>query len=150
MILRGFILSILLVMASCKSQKTQLDNANSENGMELLLQDAYYPVDKRQALAIKSEKELRAFFSKVNRTRKPGLPVPQIDFTQEMALVICAGEYKGNGMPSLEKLKVGGEIVSINIEMKSTNAEIPEDIVNYPFAIYKMPKTNAKISFTWQ
>lgn len=146
-----FVLSILMASA-CKSQKTNSEMESKNDQLELLVEDAYFPVDERQAMVIEDEKSLRAFFSKVNRTRKPGLAVPEIDFDNEVALVVCSGEQKGNAMPYLEKEKASEQLLNITIKNKSLgkNQKTEKNAVTYPLAVYKMDKTRKKIDFIWE
>ncbi|MEO1486632.1 MAG: hypothetical protein AAFU57_12850 [Bacteroidota bacterium] len=120
---------------------------NESNGMEAILEDGYYPVDEKQALVIENEKSLKAFFSKVNRSRKPGLPVPQIDFTKEVALVVCVGAYQSEGYPKLMHPKKDGvyHIVGTKTEKNQENTTI-----SYPLMVYKVPRTEDKFEFIWE
>lgn len=148
--IKYFFALVILMAISCKSQKQNLNMAVNDTEITLLLEDAYFPVEERQAMAIADEKTLRAFFSKVNRTRKPGLPVPEIDFNKEVALIICAGKQKGNSTSYLEKRQETEELVSLSIVKKPVKERIDDELISYPFSIYKMPKTDKKINFIWE
>lgn len=55
--------------------------------LTLLLEEYYGGDDIKELSIIKDAKGLKTFYAKINRTRKPGLAVPQLDFDTEMVLV---------------------------------------------------------------
>ncbi len=146
------ILSITLL--ACNGQKKPaMENevvksqAQTNSPLILVLEDNYAGTDSEETLVIKNEKSLRSFFSKINKTRKPGIPVPVVDFSKETILVYCAGEQQNNGMPRLTivdetdtemTLQMGSETIK---NAKSTSATIS------PFSMYKMSSTSKSIVF---
>ncbi|MEM8763841.1 MAG: hypothetical protein AAGD88_08515 [Bacteroidota bacterium] len=136
----------MLFLASCKSQDKAMAT-NEAKGMEAVLEDGYYPVEEKQALVIESEKSLKSFFSKVNRSRKPGLPVPKVDFTKEVALVVCVGAYQSEGYPKLMQPKNDG-VYHIVGAQTTDNQE--NTAVSYPLMVYKVPRTEDKFEFVWE
>ncbi|WP_343486626.1 hypothetical protein [Allomuricauda sp. d1] len=150
MIARYICLLGVLIAFSCKSQKANTKMEASNNELQLVLEDSYFPVEEKQAMVIRDEKSLMAFFSKVNQTRKPGLPVPDIDFDNEMAVIVCAGALKGSRMPHPEKKQESEESYDIVIKNRPANQNVGKEVVIYPFSVYKMPKTDKKIDFHWQ
>ncbi|WP_405381765.1 hypothetical protein [Maribacter sp. LLG6340-A2] len=84
----------LFFLFSCKGQQNGA-TTNSSN-MEVLVKDNYGGHEKERFLLIKDQKSLAEFYGQFNRTRKPGLPVPDIDFNKEMILVWSPGEQNGN------------------------------------------------------
>lgn len=83
------LLCMLIALCSCKGQKGNTSNHTLE--MVLLLEDSYGGQEKEQLLVIKDDKSLKEYFGVLNRTRKPGLPVPQIDFKKEMVIAWSPG-----------------------------------------------------------
>ncbi|MEL6303975.1 MAG: hypothetical protein AAFQ20_04220 [Bacteroidota bacterium] len=120
---------------------------NEAVGVKAILEDGYYPVEEKQALVIENEKSLKSFFSKVNRSRKPGLPIPQVDFTTEVALVVCVGAYKSEGYPVLMHPKKDG-VYHIVEAQTAKNQE--NTAVSYPLMVYKVPRTEDKFEFVWE
>ena len=89
--MRYLTLIIFAILFSCKGQKkAAMENGDGQNddsgSLTLVLQDNYSGSITPDTLIIKDRKTLQKFFSKVNRTRKPGIPVPEVDFAQEMIL----------------------------------------------------------------
>ncbi len=95
--MRYLSLFIFAIILSCNGQKkAALDNGDDKKAgsekLTLLLADNYSGSEVEETMIIKDAKALQRFYSKINRTRKPGLPVPDVDFTKEMILVHCSGE----------------------------------------------------------
>ena len=60
-------------------------------------------------------KTLRSFYSRINRTRKPGLPLPNIDFTKEMVLIHCSGSQNAGIQSKLSILEKTDEELIVKI-----------------------------------
>ena len=148
-------LFIFAIILSCNGQKkAAMKDKNDMNvgneKLTLLLQDNYSGTDVAETLVIKDAKALKSFYSKINRTRKPGLPVPEVDFTKEMILVHCSGEQT-NGKHALLSVEEENEkevIISTSLE-KSKKSSTSSALIS-PFSVYKMPLTSKEISFKAQ
>jgi hypothetical protein len=144
--MKVILISILILATSCKSQKKSIVETSNNDKLVLLVQDGYFFTDKIETDVIRDEKALKSFFSKVNKTRKPGIPVPKVDFSKEMILVACMGEQKTAAMPFLKMLEGSKQEQVIGIELKSKSKKT-EQITSYPFCVYKMPTSTDKIIF---
>ena len=148
-------LFVLAIILSCNGQKkvplnNETEVKESDEKLTLLLQDNYSGTDVAETLVIKDVKALKNFYSKINRTRKPGLPVPEVDFTKEMILIHCMGEQT-NGKHSLLSVIDENEkevIISTSVE-KSKKSSTSSALIS-PFSVYKMPLTSKEISFKAQ
>ncbi|MEM1340511.1 MAG: hypothetical protein AAF717_12150 [Bacteroidota bacterium] len=138
---------VLIVFLTCNGQKKGVENAHvSGNGqLVLLVQDAFFPTDSLQTQVIRDTKTLTTFFRTVNKTRKPGLPVPLVDFDNEMVLVACLGKMKGNIVPELKIKEENQDQLVVSIAINKTSSTT--SMVTYPFYVYKMPKTDVPVSF---
>jgi len=153
--MRYLSLFIFAIILSCNGQKkAALDNGEDKKAgsekLTLLLQDNYSGSEVEETLIIKDAKALKSFYSKINRTRKPGIPVPDVDFTKEMILVHCSGEQK-NGKHALLSVIAENEkevIISTSVE-KSKKSDTSSALIS-PFSVYKMPLTAKEISFKAQ
>jgi len=144
---------LLAVIASCNGQKkmTTTSDDPKEEKMVLVDQNSYSGVDSTETMVIRSAKALKSFYSRINRTRKPGLPVPEIDFTKNMVVILCSSE---ENYTETKRISVLNETDSdIVIGMKDTKKVSVEDTksntdihVN-PFFVYKMPLSEKQISF---
>ncbi len=149
--MRFFLLGICFVFVSCGSQKKKaLTDGEVRGGAQeltLVLRDNYSGSDVAETLIIDDVKALKTFYSKINRTRKPGLPVPTVDFTKEMIVIHCSGIQKSNVESSLAILNETKDELVIEIskgkkvQKKKVSAEIS------PFSIYKMPRTSKRVIF---
>ncbi|MGB5553898.1 MAG: hypothetical protein WBM83_04505 [Flavobacteriaceae bacterium] len=147
------LLILLAIITSCNGHKKVTDKkandlkANVKNPLSLVIRDNYSGSDVAETLIITNTKALNSFFSKVNRTRKPGLPVPEIDFSKEMVVIYCSGEVTGNLRPELLLLQETDKKIvfgpSSDTVVKKTNMTASIS----PFCVYKMPLTDKEIIF---
>lgn len=148
--MKYYLISILLALFSCNGQKTVSENNTVSQikpnlPMELLLQEENSDFNAVETMVIKDEKRLKSFYSKINRSRKPGLPVPIVDFTKEMVLVHCSGEQNRIGRPTLSLNK------ETNTEILLTSIIVSEDngasitVMTNPFCVYKMTLSGKSI-----
>ena len=146
-----FIIILSLVLVSCNSQKkaamseTEIASSESENRLELIMQEAQGGFDADELLVIRDVKRLKSFFSKINRTRKPGLPIPAIDFEKEMILIQCTREESQTNLATLSVIEETDTQVIINVEnrSKTKNALIADS--SGSFCIYKMAITTKDV-----
>lgn len=141
---------VFSLITGCNGQKkAAVDTSTEEKEMEspltLVIQENYAPSDGIETLVITSGKGLSKFFSEVNRTRKPGIPVPQIDFSKEMVIIYCAGKDANGTEP---KVMLAEETeTELILKMENIKHEDkPTSSVN-PFTIYTMPTTTKQVRF---
>ncbi|MFD2098875.1 hypothetical protein [Flagellimonas iocasae] len=115
----------------------------------LVTNDGYSGIAQFDVMAIRDTKSLNKFYSQINKTRKPGLPVPMIDFSHEMAIVVCMGEQQGLVEPLLSKINETNEELTVAVELSKVDGqEKNEDApISYPFYLYKMPASSKTLNF---
>ncbi|MEP2238628.1 MAG: hypothetical protein ABJI22_09725 [Maribacter sp.] len=123
-------------MNSCKSTAQSNFQEANDLGMELLLNENYSGFEHEEYILIKNQKELNAFYGKINRTRKPGLTPPSIDFTTEMVLIWC-GDSSASSFVNL-KLSEDENFLEIH-KLKSKTSKEESKLVVSPFSMYKLP-----------
>lgn len=143
---------VFALIISCNSQKKAVmkDINNMNQGNEkliMLLQDNYSGSDIEETLIIKDAKALKSFYSIINRTRKPGLSVPEVDFTKEMILIHCIGEQNNGKQAALSIVEENDQEVVIKTSIQKPQKKGRSSAITSPFCIYKMPLTQKKISF---
>lgn len=148
--MKNYLIGILLILVSCNgNKKTSVKNSDSQLKSDpplvLILQDEYGSFNVEETMVIKDEKRLKSFYSKINKTRKPGLPVPLIDFSKEMVIVQCSGEQNHSGVPILTFNKETDHQVLIDYDIAEEPGDAATAIVRNPFCIYKMPLTDKEI-----
>ena len=150
--MRFLSLFIFALILSCNGQKkaAMKDKNDMNEGSEkltLLLQDNYSGSDVAETLVITDAKELKSFYSKINRTRKPGLPVPEVDFTKEMILVHCSGEQTNGKHALLSVMEENEKEVIISTSLEKSEKSGTSSALISPFSGYKMPLTQKEITF---
>lgn len=151
-------LLLLVILFSCKTNTNKVSNnldiAQEGDSLTVLLRDNYGGTEQQELLVFKSKKELTSFMSKINRTRKPGLPTPEVDFDSAMVLVFCKGKTTGNTDATLyvmeetsDSLVLGVKINSTVQEPKNSNNRVSDGEAElYPFVLYEIPVKQKKIA----
>lgn len=135
-------------MASCKAQKEVNTELQSDSNLILVAEDGYSGIMEYEASTIRDAKSLNKFYSRINRTRKPGLPVPQIDFSKEMVIVVCMGEQEGNMIPIIRKSSEDENHISylVGRGTKTMANSESQNVTSYPFYIYKAPSSSKEVT----
>lgn len=147
--MRLVLIGLVAIFLSCKGQmkpSSQPMNSDTNSVIPLVLRDNYSGSDTSEILVIKNYKRLKGFFSKVNRVRKPGLPVPEIDFSKDMFIVLCNGKQNEGSWPGLYLLEETEEKMILEIVQKMDDDESFTASIS-PFCIYKLPQTSKEIVF---
>lgn len=149
--MRLFIALVSFLFVSCNGQKkAAMEDAKqtkSNDSLELLASDNQIGFDEAEILVIKDQKRLKNFYSKVNMTRKPGLPIPDIDFTKEMIVIQCGGKQESSELLPLlifeetDSEVVLGTKIPTKLDTKSTEMQ------SNRFRVYKMPLTQKEVRF---
>lgn len=142
-----FSLHFVFFAVCCKSQKLDETEKTNEKGIVLapLVEDSYYTPDSLQTLVITDFKSLNDFFRKVNQTRKPGIPVPNIDFSKEVVVLAYGGAHQN--VKRLFLTKEGETEDTITIVVRAEPNEPSNTAISHPFCLYKMVKNRKSISF---
>tara|TARA_R100001369_G_scaffold92695_2_gene139178 strand:- start:1606 stop:2070 length:465 start_codon:yes stop_codon:yes gene_type:complete len=150
--MRSLLLFLCLLGISCSGQKgvsKDNDNNSLQNSKELqlVLQDNYSGVEQSEFQVVRDSKALKNFFLQINKTRKPGLPVPEVDFNTELLLVYCAGTTRGVGGAELILIKDSNDSIVVGPKELTPSKKEVTYVTTTPFSIYKMPLTPKEISF---
>ena len=124
--------------------------ADSGNGpqetLELIASDLYGGEEEEVFQVIRSAGELNKFYRKVNMTRKPGLPVLEIDFSKHTAVLYCSGSTTTEQIPSLRIAAQSDSQVQL---MKSKLTDEPGQNTSSakltPFGLYILPFTDNEV-----
>ncbi|MBU3024396.1 MULTISPECIES: hypothetical protein [Zobellia] len=139
-------LVLILLFSSCKGQEKrgrQQDVSEQENLMQLIESDFYSGTDEEGMIVVTDRKSLLKFYAQVNRTRKPGLVVPEVDFGKEMLLIYCAGKQQGASLPRLFVKNTSDSRLVLGVE--TTKGEASSTALTSPFSIYSLPLTQKQI-----
>lgn len=127
---------ILAVTSSCKSQNVTATEVKQNNSpITEILRDNYSGYKKEQLILIKDKKALQSFFGKINRTRKPGLTIPFVDFNTHFYMAWCSGETRTSGSELVLKKQTARQLVfEKNKILRSKN----NTVVISPVVLYKV------------
>ncbi|WP_299799140.1 hypothetical protein [uncultured Maribacter sp.] len=131
-----FFLLAIIQLNSCKGTAQSSLQETNHTGMELILNENYSGFEQEEYLLIKNQKELNAFYGKINRTRKPGLTPPSIDFSTEMILIWC-GDSTASNYADLE-LNEKADYLQVH-KLKATASKEENTFIVSPFSMYKLP-----------
>ena len=117
--------------------------------MVLLAHEDFTNIDAFETRVIRDAKSLNKFYGEINKTRKPGLPVPMVDFSKDMLVLVCLGEQKGEKKLVLSKLTETDQGMTIAVEVleKEKDGEIAVQPRYFPFYLYKMPLVDKDLTF---
>jgi len=147
-----FFLGIAVLILSCNGQKKasmvqdKEYNSTQSDSLVLVVRDSYSGSDVPETLIITNSKALKLFFSRVNKTRKPGLKVPEIDFSKEVVIIHCSGKQDSAALPILTLLKETDTTFILGSRLEINKKINPATVRTSPFCIYKMPLTKKKIT----
>src|SRR5690606_26060953 len=125
--MKYFLFLSLVCLLSCKAQKQLGDQIE---GLVLLEQDGYSGIETFETRVIRDTKSLNKFYTQINKTRKPGLPVPMVDFSQEMVLVVCLGKQQGE--PSVTLSKSNETTTDLTVIVQLSNSSKAESVNPQP------------------
>lgn len=120
------------------------ENQGPDHLLTLVVSDSYSGIEQAETLVIRNSKGLQKFYSRINRTRKPGLPLPDIDFSREMVIVRCSGTTDNGAMPDLIFKEETAKAMTFGIRKRDENPE--SSAVTTPFSLYRMPLTKKEIA----
>ena len=114
---------------------------------KIVLQDNYSGSDTSETLIIKDRKSLQKFFSKINRTRKPGIPIPDVDFAKDMILIHCPGEQPLGEQVLFSIANENNRELRLRSSVTRAEKNGESSVIVSPFSVYKMLLTTKNIVF---
>lgn len=145
------LLTVFMTACGPTKQSGNMEETPSKNQktvpFEVLVQHSHGGYDQPQIKVIKEPTELQAIYLKINMTRRPGFPIPEVDFDKEMIIALYMGEKNSGGysitIDSVEETK--NELI-INVK-ESEPGQIATTVICQPFCIVKMPTTKKEVVF---
>ena len=161
-----FILSVLLpltIALSCGNSKEALKNESSKEKQVMqeqmskdpeqdsqeftvILQEAYGGLESEENRVITNGKGLQEAYAIINRFRRPGLPVPEIDFNKYIVVAIFLGERNTGGY-SAEVSSISLDKNDLVVHVKENRPDPDKNHVTaicQPFCFIKIPKPEDK------
>ena len=147
--IRALLFMLLFMGLACKSQEKSNvnDNTDSVKSLQptLLLSDNYGGSEDADFQVIRDKKKLILFFAQVNKTRKPGLPVPDVDFSKEIVILYCPGKRMNGGTPKLTIKENTTERIVFGLDDSEIEQKAGIEALTMPFSLYKLPLTEREI-----
>lgn len=146
------LIGMIVLFAACGAKQ---DSKTKNSGMasksiayEVLVQDSYGGADNPEHRVITNAQELRKVYGIINRTRKPGIEVPEIDFSANTVVAIFMGERSSGGnhieIEKVEEHEDGIEVKTRNI--KPGTGEMTTMAITHPFIFVKLPVSGKEIT----
>lgn len=146
---RAIPLLLMTILLGCKCPKkvTNITAVQESDKMELtlLLTDNYGGTEGEELQVFRSEGELKKFFTRVNKTRKPGLAVPEVDFSKQLVLLYCPGTSTNGSWQKLEARQSKDERILIEARESKKQEEVAAGAITMPFSLYTMPLTDKEV-----
>jgi len=151
------IIALLFMNASCKSkqkttEKDQIITIESPEKAEntpfkMLLEGSHSNIQKREYTIIKNSLELGRIFGTINSTRRPGFPIPEIDFSKNVVVGLFMGS-KGSGGHSIAIDHVDyNEAETVVYYIEKHPSGMATSVMTQPFYLAKISKTANPIRF---
>ncbi|QXP52427.1 hypothetical protein [Cellulophaga sp. HaHa_2_1] len=136
---------LFFFIVSCSAQKTSMKTSENNEDLVLILSDLHSNIATPQILVIEEVSSLRTFFATVNKTRKPGLAFPKVDFSKEQIIIYARGE---NYSATIPQLRISNEDSSA-VFVECSIQEIGEDtgVITSPFTMYRIKKITKQLQF---
>ena len=140
---------VLLMMGACKSQNTNATTDSSATGqpgeLTMVMSDLYGGTEGEEIQVLRSQGALDKFFIKINKTRKPGLTPPKIDFSRNMVVVYCSGQTNNQSLPTLWVNEDTDQGMVVQKKQEKEAKDQSSTAIVRPFGLYTMPVTDKEI-----
>ena len=148
--MKSIFLFSLLLLATCKGGDTATSvKEGNLVPFQTLITASHSNIGSPQQTIIRSQEELEAIFSEINKTRKPGIPIPEIDFNKEVVAFVNLGQRStGGNIVTVDKILMKKEKVVIYVGGKSPKPdENVTMMLTTPFTMVKLNKQILPIVF---
>lgn len=137
---------LLIAVLACKSQKDGVSATDQDSPvLKMLMSDSYGGTAAEELMVIRDQGTLDKFFIKVNKTRKPGIKPPYVDFSKDLVLIYCSGETKREKLPELYPVEDEKQRIVLTKKRIETSDNQDGSAVLMPFGLYIMPLTDKEI-----
>lgn len=147
--MRYICLLSLVVLFSCKGIESSSEKEGDNIAFQTLITASQSNIEKPQQTIISSQKQLQQVFSEINKTRKPGIPIPEINFNDEVVVFINMGQSSTGGYSvEVESIKkINDEIVVfVGGDSPEPNDNVTM-VITTPFTMVKLNKQKLPIVF---
>lgn len=140
-----FLSFMVIILFGCSSAKQK--SIQQEITFEVLLEGTHGGYKDAEFMVIDNSKDLKQIYTHLNKIRKPGFPIPKINFEKELVLALFMGEKSSGGytilISEIEEVKD-----KVHVFIKKTKPEgMAATVITRPFYFCKIPKTDKEIVF---
>ena len=146
-----------ILLASCGNTKIPHSDTEAEQAteqveqipFEILLQDAHGGSETPENRVVTDESSLSAFYIQINRMRKPGFPLPEIDFGKEAVAILCLGQKTTSGYSVIvDRIEeTSDQQIIWTKEISPQPTDMVAMVICQPFTIVKFPRTEKELVF---
>ena len=143
----NFCLFLLFIACKCPAPAAASKNSQEPARPPLthVLSENYGGSEEESLQIIRSQAGLKKFFAKVNQTRKPGIPLPKVNFEEQTVLVYCPGRTQNGESSGLEVTQMREDKILVQPVLKNRQDKSTATAVTLPFELYTMPRTDMEI-----
>lgn len=143
-----------MILLSCSSvtninMPIKSEKNNSQLLFDTLIEDQMGGYVTPELLIIKDRESLLKLYGQVNKTRKPGFPIPNIDFSVETIVAVFMGEKNagGYGVAVEEVKEKNGKLTVFIKETKPNPGDMVITVMTQPFCVIKINSSDKEIVF---
>lgn len=129
----------VFVSFSCACKKNTEESITTDVAYEVIYSANEHTLDVEELRLINSEEELYKAYAEINKTRMPGLEIPEIDFSEETLMML---RYKiteeGYNDVNIESIKGKEKSLRVNLKQTLDTNKLNDIIHKYPFFILKL------------
>jgi len=138
---------ILISSCGSKSNMKSEESKSNDEIYTIIEQGDMSNHDTKEVMIINTTEQLNEIYSKINSTRRPGLPIPKIDFDNYSVIAAFAGTKSTGGHSVVIEPKVDDGTLHFNCSMNSPDPMQPATMaITTPFMIVKALKSDKKIT----
>ncbi|RFN58097.1 protease complex subunit PrcB family protein [Marixanthomonas ophiurae] len=143
------LMSIVILFSTCKGGQSPQVEVSNNIPFQVLVSSSQSNIEEPQRKIIKSQEELQTLFAEINKTRKPGIPIPEIDFDKEIVAFINFGQTSTGGYTvAVESIKETKDNIMIFVGGTSPNqGDNVTMVLTTPFTMIKLNKQILPIVF---
>jgi len=145
---------LTLVILSCSSTiniDVPIKSENNANQLlfEVLVEDQIGGYTTPEIRVVKGRESLLKVYGQVNKSRKPGFPIPDIDFSRETIVAVFMGKKNtgGYGVAVEEVREEKGKLIVAIKETKPSSGAMAITVITQPFCIVKINSSNKELVF---
>lgn len=144
---------LIVVLWACGGIRQDRTTENTGSGQsldyEVLLEDSYGGTDTPENRVIKNQKDLESAYGIINRIRRPGIAVPETDFTEKMVVAVFMGrQSSGGNQVKIEKVEETDDAVQVYVmKIHPQEGDMATMAITNPFVFVRLPHSDKEVVF---